>query len=322
MPLRFIIVAEQAQQRLAFSDTVREWGCELVDCLAVEQVEEKHFQAAVDVWLVDTERDYDIIQKIETKLNAETPRVILVGFIPAPYINESQLYAKWQRQLKRKIAERLQRPDLVKKVEEKAATIKPWKYVLLLGASMGGPLAVKEFLDFLPTHLPVAVILAQHFNQNMINTLPRILTRHNDWRCDIVTQSQQLIAGRCLIVPIEQSVVCDSNGRVILQPHGWQGLYQPCISQLLANCSEAFGSNLVSIIFSGMGDDGSDKAGLAKQNGASIWVQSLDSTTCPSQPKSTIETGQVDYIADPKALAMAVIDLCKTRRLPNGNPHF
>lgn len=323
-PLRFIVVAENNQQRMAFSDTIRAWQMELVDCISIEQLSEKHFHSITDVWLVDSEKDYEVIQSLEKQMtrsgDSYMPKVVLVGFTTAPYINTGTLYEKWQRKLKRKIAERLQRPDLLLKEREKSDDIVTWKYVVMLGASMGGPMAVKEFLDYLPNDLPIALILAQHFNHETLYTLPRVLTRHNHWRCDIITNTQQLLAGRCLIVPIEQSVICDSNGRVLLQKQGWQGVYQPSISQLLASCSNVFGNHFMSIIFSGMGNDGSDMVQLARKNGSVIWAQSPDTSECPSQPQSMIDTGLVDYIGTPKQLAEALISLCKKRCLPDGKP--
>lgn len=332
--LRFIVVAEHNQQRLAFSDTIRSWGYELIDCVSAQQLTDKHFKANADVWLVDSEQDSNIIQTLEAqwraKVNIENAniallnlekkptRIVLVGFVAAPYINESQLYGKWQRQLKRKIAQHLQRPEMIDKASQTLAQYRPWKYVVVLGASMGGPLAVKEFLDELPSDLPIAVLLAQHFNQNMLNSLPRVLNRHNAWRCEVITNTQRLMAGRCLIVPIDKAVICDSNGRVIIQKQGWQGFYQPSISQVLRNCSEAFGNMVINIIFSGMGDDGADVAQTIKKNGSTIWVQTPDTCACPSQPQSMLNTGLADYIAPPKELAQALIQLCKTRRLPSG----
>lgn len=61
----------------------------------------------------------------------------------------------------------------------------------------------------------MAILLAQHFNEGMLNSLPRILNRHNTWRCDVIYSTRPLITGRCLIAPVQQSIVCDSTGRVI-----------------------------------------------------------------------------------------------------------
>ena len=89
--LRFFIVAEQNQQRLAFSDTIRSWNFDVVDCVAASQLMPKHFEQKADIWLVDTEDDYAIIQKVEQTLNLDNQKTVLIGFMPAPYINESLL---------------------------------------------------------------------------------------------------------------------------------------------------------------------------------------------------------------------------------------
>lgn len=314
-PLRFIVVAERNQQRVAFSETIHEWGYELIDCITTANLNARHFQENADIWLIDTERDYEVVQHIEDNIKISLPKV-LVGFVNAPAVNDSYHYTKWQRQLKRKIAQVLHRPELISDLTMASQPIVPWRYVVVLGASMGGPMAVKDFLDELPCDLPITLMLAQHFDSNMLYTLPRILNRHNDWRCEIITNSQHLLTGRCLIAPIDYSVVCDSNGRVIVQKKAWDSQYQPSISQILYNCSHVFGQHLISIIFSGMCDDGSDVATIIKQNGSSIWVQTPATSACPSQPQSMIDTGQADYIADPKQLAHALIKLCKYGHLP------
>lgn len=312
-PLRIMVVAEDPQQRMAFSDTIRGWGLELVDCLAAEQLTEKHFKLPIDVWLVDSQTDYDISDSIEKKIPPHSKWVVLLGFNNAPFLNESQLYAKWQRKLKRKLAQALNLPEMIEKTDEQISALKPWQYVVMLGASMGGPLAIKEFLDNLPIELPIALVLAQHFNPNMMSTLPRILSRHNHWRCEVMTLTQQLQSGRCLIVPIEQAVVCDSNGRVILQKAAWQGDYRPSISQLFKNGSEAFGNRLITIMFSGMGNDGSEVADVIQRNESQIWAQSPQSSTCPSQPQSLIDTGLVSFIGDPKQLAEKLVAFVATQ---------
>lgn len=314
-PLRFIVVAEQNQQRVAFSDTIHQWGYELIDCTTTANLKTWHFHERADIWLIDTEQDYDIVHQIEENIQITLPKV-LVGFVNAPLVSDSYRYGKWQRQLKRKIAQVLKRPELLNDQHEISQPIVPWKYVVVLGASMGGPMAVKEFLDELPCDLPITLLLAQHFDPNMLNTLPRILNRHNQWRCEVITNSQHLLTGRCFIAPIDHSIVCDSNGRVILQTKAWNGIYQPSISQILYNCSHVFGQYLISIIFSGMGDDGSDVANIIKQNGGSIWVQTPETSICPSQPQSMIDTGKADYIADPKQLAQALVNFCRYHKRP------
>ncbi len=309
--IKVLVVAEDHQQRMAFSDTVRSCGLQLVDCVSRVQLQEKlkSYAVPIDIWLIDD--DYDNDMALATA--ASKPTVVLVGFSQAPYLNEAQQYAKWQRKLKRKLAQILALPILVDNIPYEKNTAyeneaNDWHYVVFLGASMGGPSAVKEFLDHLSPLLPVSILLAHHFNQTMISTLPRILNRHNEWRCQLITSSQRLRAGQCLIVPIDKQIVCDSTGRIILLDQAWEGDYKPAIGQILKNTSDVYGSELINIIFSGMGNDGTQYLDLIQDNDSQLWAQDPSLSTCPSQPQAIIDSGYCQFVGSPIALAERLTD--------------
>ena len=185
---------------------------------------------------------------------------------------------------------------------------------------MGGPSAVKEFLDHLSPTLPVSILLAHHFNQTMISTLPRILNRHNDWRCQIIASSQRLRAGQCLIAPIDKQIVCDSTGRIILLDQAWEGDYKPAIGQILKNTSDVYSSELINIIFSGMGNDGTQYLDLIQDNDSQLWAQDPLLSACPSQPQSIIDSGYCTFVGSPQALAENLTAYI-TDRAANDTPH-
>ena len=309
--IKVLVVAEDHQQRMAFSDTVRSCGLQLVDCVSRVQLQEKlkSYAASIDIWLIDG--DYDNDMALATA--ASKPTAVLVGFSQAPYLNEAQQYAKWQRKLKRKLAQMLALPMLVDNIPYEKNTAyeneaNDWHYVVFLGASMGGPSAVKEFLDHLSPVLPVSILLAHHFNQTMISTLPRILNRHNEWRCQLITSSQRLRAGQCLIVPIDKQIVCDSTGRIILLDQAWEGDYKPAIGQIIKNTSDVYGSELINIIFSGMGNDGTQYLDLIQDNDSQLWAQDPSLSACPSQPQAIIDSGYCQFVGSPTALAERLTD--------------
>lgn len=303
--IKVLVVAEDHHQRMAFSDTVRSCGFILVDCVTRAQLNTKFelYEAPIDIWLIDS--DYD--DGVATATTVSQSIGVLVGFSQAPYLNEAQQYAKWQRKLKRKLAQMLSLPALVDTQAYQSDT-SDWRYVVFLGASMGGPSAVKEFLDNLSPTLPICILLAHHFNQTMIGTLPRILNRHNDWRCQVITSSQRLQSGQCLIAPIDKQIVCDSTGRIILLDKAWDGDYKPAIGQILKNTSDVYGSELVNIIFSGMGNDGAQYLDLIQDNDSQLWVQDPKVSACPSQPQAIIDSGYCDFIGSPVALAQKLTD--------------
>ena len=323
--IKVLVIAEDHQQRMAFSDTVRSCGLQLVDCLSRVQLQEKlkGYATPIDIWLIDG--DYDNDMALATA--ASKPNAVLVGFSQAPYLNEAQQYAKWQRKLKRKLAQMLALPMLVDNIPYEKNTAyenesNDWHYVVFLGASMGGPSAVKEFLDHLSPVLPVSILLAHHFNQTMISTLPRILNRHNEWRCQLITSSQRLRAGQCLIVPIDKQIVCDSTGRIILLDQAWEGDYKPAIGQILKNTSDVYGSELINIIFSGMGNDGTQYLDLIQDNDSQLWAQDPSLSACPSQPQAIIDSGYCQFVGSPTALAERLTDYIAEKAVSPSSDSF
>ncbi len=311
--IRIIVVTANPRQRMAFIDSIREWGFVLIDCVPALEFSTWHLQQKADVWLIDSAEDYEIIQEIDNYSHDNEAKFVLFGFETAPYLHEIKHYHQWQEKLKRTLIQKLNLPTFSDNSMSKNLKLinRPWQYVILLGASMGGPLAIKEFLDELPHDLPISLLLAQHFDGQMLNTLARTISRHNQWHCEVITKNQTLQSGRCLIVPVDNAIICDSFGKITLKNHGWQDNlgYQPSINQLVKNASDVFGKRLITIIFSGMCDDGSRFAKNIKENHSLIWAQSPESSICDSQPQSVIDTGQVSFIGNPKQLAQQLASL-------------
>lgn len=303
--IKIIVVSDQRSQRLAFDDGLRKVGFDVIGCFDIKQLDVmiKSKLPKGMVWLVES----PLSDGLQALIDSYQPRLMLVGFQEAPNPKHDEAYKKWQRSLLRRLCDSLGLPMI--KTEDKNpkvvfhVSVRPWRYVLFLGASMGGPDALKVFLDNVSAQLPLAVLIAHHFDKEMIHGLPKILSRNNEWRCRVIGTSQRLQTGTCLIAPIEQQIVCDSEGRVILLDKVWEGEYQPNISQLLKNTSDVYGSDLIGIIFSGMGNDGSAHLAQINQNKSHLWAQSPKSSVCSSQPQAVIDSGFCQFSGTPLELA-------------------
>ncbi|WAJ73420.1 chemotaxis protein CheB [Moraxella bovis] len=67
-----------------------------------------------------------------------------------------------------------------------------------------------------------------------------------------------------------------------------------------------YGSELIGIIFSGMGDDGSAYLAQIAQNKSHLWAQSPESSGCPSQPQAMIDSGFCQFFGTPLELAKRI----------------
>ena len=179
----------------------------------------------------------------------------------------------------------------------------PEQNLWVLGASLGGPAAVKRFLQNLPNNIDAAFVLAQHIDENFLPVLCNILDTQTPFKTVIVDESMALQSGRVYIAPINHKLKFDVDGSVSSCEDSWTPPYSPCIDDVIENAGQVYQHRCGAIIFSGMGNDGS--AGIAKviQNNVKVWVQSPDTCANSSMPDSVIERDMCHYQGSPEQLA-------------------
>lgn len=278
--VRVMVIAETKQQRLAFSDTITKFNLTLVDCIAPSVVKDKQTNLSsieADIWLVDSQYDDDLYNQLDGALglgrrdSATKQGRVLVGFEQAPGLNEINLYAKWQRKLKRKLGSMLDINSLATRKVKQQSTYKPWQYVVLLAAGEYDTQAVQDFVDSIPSTLPITLLLIQQTNLQSVHSLPLQIGHNNQWNTQVISLSLNMQAGHCYIVPPQPKVVFDSTGRAIVIEECWKEGSMPCITQILENCSDAFGDQLISILFPNAQIDENLNIGKIKESNCQVW---------------------------------------------------
>jgi len=179
--------------------------------------------------------------------------------------------------------------------------------VWILGASLGGPAAVKTFLDSLPAGLPIGFVYAQHIDNNFTEVLTRVLGRHAHYQLKKAEPGYRIRNGDVVLMPVEREWTLSTDGALEERDTPWPGPYGPSIDQVLLNIGDHYGGRCNTIFFSGMGNDGAIAAPLLKAYGSRIWVQ--ESTSCgnSSMPDSVAATGCSGFCGTPEQLARELV---------------
>ena len=184
----------------------------------------------------------------------------------------------------------------------------PARQVWLLAASLGGPAAVKAFLDALPGGLPVGFVYAQHIDASFESALPQAVGRHSQWHVNPARHGDPVRCGEVVVVPISHELGFSDDGQMQISERGWPEPYSPSIDQMMLNLAQHFGALSGVIVFSGMGSDGSAAAAYVRRQGSVIWTQRADSCACTSMPDSLREAGYSSLSGDPRELAEALVN--------------
>lgn len=290
-------------------------GYQIPLAITVDKVcEERVNSRPVDVWVVELQST-DAGGAAVDLLYDSTELPVLMGD-GVPPVSDPEEHARWQRRLKEKLREVAVISDdaepavsdnpFLTRAHEAAHNQHSAEHVWVLAASMGGPDAVKEFLDNVSPDLPVAFVYAQHINDDFEKLLAKVLGRDNQLTMSVCETGHVLKHSQVTIIPTDHAVHFLPLGKVHHLAAAWEPPFAPNLDQVIRSVAAQYKTHAGVIIFTGMSNDGADGAVSMREHGGEVWVQEPLSCVCSSMPDSALATGTVSFTGTPKALAQAL----------------
>ncbi|WP_262920592.1 CheB methylesterase domain-containing protein [Hymenobacter sp. 5516J-16] len=148
----------------------------------------------------------------------------------------------------------------------------------------------------LPLGFPWAVLVAVHLPESFTDTLVERLRRASQLPVMAATSGMRLEPGRVLVAPGGRNLVVRP---VMDSPWvGWQtdfveehGLDVPSVDILMHSVVRAVGRNVVGVVLTGLGHDGTAGAHDIRQHGGTVVAQDEASSAVFGMPKSVIQSG-------------------------------
>ena len=175
--------------------------------------------------------------------------------------------------------------------------------VVVIGASIGGPEALHEFLAALPADLPAALLVAQHLDAAFNGSLTQQLGKAGTLPVRLADTGASLRHGEVLVVPSGKCLRVDRSGRVRLEPLPADSPYDPSIDDTFTAVAEAFGPDVLALILSGMASDAVAGAHVVAARGGRVWGQEPSSCVVSSMVDAAGSAGLIGYFATPRDLA-------------------
>lgn len=187
--------------------------------------------------------------------------------------------------------------------------------VLAIGASTGGPPALRAFLEALGPGWPTPVLVVQH----MPASFTRIMAEHLDRACPATVREaehgERLAPGCVYVAPggFHLRVRSDASGATAAldqeAPENW---CRPAVDPMFRSVAAAYGRNAVGVILTGMGVDGREGARALASAGGVVLAQDEASSVIWGMPGAAAEAGLCALVAPVSGLAAAC------RRLSQG----
>jgi two-component system chemotaxis response regulator CheB len=181
--------------------------------------------------------------------------------------------------------------------------------IVCVGGSAGGLDAYIRLLENLPHDMGVAVVIVNHLRA-VGTMLHEILPSHTRMPVELITESLRIVPNRVFIIPAQRDLhVLDGVFRLepISKPRGWPDV----ITVFLRSLTEHWDGKLIAVIVSGYDGDGSEALCGIREVGGTTIAQTLDTAKQPDMPQSAIDSGCIDYILSPEAIADAIVRIAR-----------
>lgn len=179
--------------------------------------------------------------------------------------------------------------------------------VWVLGASIGGPEAVREFLAAVPASTPAVFLLAQHMGADFLDLMVQQLARATTMPVRTVVDGDIARHGEVIVVPLAERLLLDERGAIQLKAATDNSPYSPSIDRVMRDVADRFGRNAGAIVFSGMAHDAIEGASYLRERGGTIWVQDPSTCVISSMVDGAQEAGVVSFVGAPAELAQEFI---------------
>ncbi len=165
---------------------------------------------------------------------------------------------------------------------------------IAIGASTGGIAAIFEIIGGLKTNVRCPIFITQHLPVNFMNHFVRQLESLTD-RTVLQAESGMAIEhGHIYVAPGDAHLQCQQHGKKIIialaQDHP-TSLYRPSVDAMLESLAVIHGKKMLSIVLSGMGNDGVIGARQLQTLGAPIIVQDRQSSVVWGMPGAIMREG-------------------------------
>ncbi len=181
--------------------------------------------------------------------------------------------------------------------------------VFVLGASIGGPEAIKTFLAQLPTSVAAAFIVAQHMGSEFLEMMASQLNAASPLPVRCPRSGERLRHGEVIVAPANEQLTIDDSGHVQLSAASSGSPYNPSIDHLARAVADRFGDHATLILFSGMGSDAVEGGRYLTSRGGQVWAQDRASCVIASMIDSAKSQGLIRFEGTPAQLAERVLQV-------------
>ena len=183
--------------------------------------------------------------------------------------------------------------------------------VLAIGASTGGPNALMELIPALPADFPVPILIVQH----MPAMFTKLLAQRLAAKCKVSvvegSSHQRIFPGAAWIAPGDLHMAIAKEGddvRILTHRDPPENSCRPAVDVLFRSVVRAYGSHVLAVVMTGMGQDGLRGCEQVHAAGGQVLVQDEASSIVWGMPSFVAKAGIADRVLPLQELGAEILN--------------
>lgn len=171
--------------------------------------------------------------------------------------------------------------------------------VIVIGCSTGGPSSLQSLLPRFPANFHIPIVVIQHMPEGFTGPLAERFNTICNLRVKEAENGDILSVGTIYIAPAGYQLYFkrQADGKVELKTSknsSIETLYQPSVTVALLSAAQVFKNRMVTVIMTGMGNDGLVGCEEVKKNNGKVIVEAEETCVVYGMPKVVYEAGLAD----------------------------
>ncbi|MET0064941.1 MAG: chemotaxis response regulator protein-glutamate methylesterase [Candidatus Thiodiazotropha sp.] len=171
--------------------------------------------------------------------------------------------------------------------------------LVAIGASTGGPVALRQVLSALPRNFPLPLVAAVHMPGSFTTAYAERLNASCAISIREAVDRDRLTPGQALLAPGGKQLRVEraAGGYQVRITDPLPGqIYHPSVDLMFESVAESAQARALCVVLTGMGSDGLQGAKQLKRAGASLWSQDEKSCVVYGMPQAVEKAGLSDRV--------------------------
>ena len=181
--------------------------------------------------------------------------------------------------------------------------------LVAIGASTGGPQALREIFSNLPGSFSLPIVCVQHIIGSFLSELVAWLASSTPLAVKKASQGERPEAGTIYFAPEKSHLEYDSEGRFSLSfGPPFEG-HRPSVTAMMVSAARVYGNGCIGVLLSGMGQDGAEGMQAISCAGGMTLAQDEASSVVYGMAKVAAERHCVQHLIPLEQIAPMLMSL-------------